>query len=71
MSILYRVIATGDVEGNIKFYTHRMQLLYWCKNFTFPSIEMISFNLEKRHYKLADSWPVETSMYTKHTYIHT
>ncbi|GLV32296.1 hypothetical protein CBL_00993 [Carabus blaptoides fortunei] len=53
------VIATGDVQGNVKFYSHRIQLLYWCINFTLPPIQTISFNLEKRQYKMADTWPVE------------
>lgn len=48
------MIVTGDVKGHIKFYDKRLKILYWCQNFTLPSVTSISFDLQPRRYKIKD-----------------
>ncbi|KAB0794720.1 hypothetical protein PPYR_11559 [Photinus pyralis] len=48
------LLMTGDVNGHLKFYDDAVRILFWCQNFTLPAITSISFNLERRNYKLKD-----------------
>lgn len=45
---IYSYIATGDVNGYVKFYDKTLKILYWYQGFSLEGIIAIEFNLSKR-----------------------
>lgn len=53
-SNIFRLIVTGDSDGNIRFYDKAIKLLYWSQCSVLPPICSISFDIKPRFYEIRD-----------------